>query len=391
MRALKSAIFAILLAGFTARADFADDSPLSKTQFDAVKSACAEALPSAEFFPAAAALARAKVTALCSGQVRFTNKEALFVDIVEVTQSLGNEAAGTGIPWSEDDELDEMSLAAFAAKLVEDIRTYEAALDGTGPDDGAIGLPSVAAQPATSLGPANLTHGDFTVIPESQEACDNALQGRSCNDYLAEFASVYRAIARFYSSADAAPTWKALQKLDSDWTDFMNATADQTPLELLWNGYLFRKKYGDVRSLVAPPKTQQILLKPYVAGDYLGEAPDGSQLNETVVLDVWGIKRWDASDVPWYQPIGFSIHTAYSDRPAVEDWGYGLSVHFTEANTLGVTSFDGEIGVFLSFDLWKNATKAYAEGQQRVMEFRMRRDEYRTRFNELKGLLTPEE
>ena len=373
---LLTAVFSLFVS--PAFAQDLPDTPLTESQFRDLSSICAESSVDAVFFSAAARTAKSTIDDLCSGEVRSIAPSDLLAAIIEVTEKLRDDARNINVPWSVDEEFQEIDLEAFAQLLVNEITAYKTSLDDSNTDGG---VPSISFVTQTIDGPANLTHGDFVAMPTDQAACDAAVaaaaSGRSCNDYLEEFERIYTSISRFYSSLDATPAWRTLQQLDQDWTRFMEATVDQTPLELLWNGYWFRRSHGSARSLVGPPRTQQILLKPYVAGDYLGEAPDGSQLNETVVLDLWGVKRWDSRGVPWYRPLGFSVHTAYSDRPTVEDWGIGLSIHFSEANTLGVTSFDGEIGVFLSFDLWKNATDAYNTAEDRVNEFRMKRDEFR--------------
>lgn len=386
-------VFSILISvcALPAWADGNTDLPRTETEFIDLSGACNEPLANAEFFPAALQVAKESIRNLCSGAVRFSDPNELFAHIIGVAEALEREAGKVTVPWSVNPDFDEISLDAFAQQIIDDIRTYEAALRNDAAVDSALGVPSILFTTQTVDGPANLSHGNYTATPTSQSACDAAIQavvsGHDCNAYLNEFERIYTSISRFYSTTTAVPTWRALQQLDQEWTEFMNETVDQTPLELLWNGYWFRREYGDARALVGPPEIQQIFLKPYIAADYLGEAPDGSQLNETVVLDIWGLKRWNSKGVPWYKPLGFSVHTAYSDRPTVKDWGIGLSIHFTETNTIGLTSFDGDIGVFLSFDLWKNATKAYAEGQERVTEFRMRRDDYRERLKSLENAL----
>lgn len=251
-------------------------------------------------------------------------------------------------------------------------------------DHGAAALDSITVMPQSSRSPVLLAAGQNQMVMPAKESeasasaqadCDAAVKSvvpeSNCNQYMAEFAEIYGQVQALYASKEAEEAAQTLRVYSAQWKTFMEETVDQTPLELWWNGYRHRKKHKGYRALLPPPKWQHIFLKPYIAGDYNGEAPDGSQLKEAVVLDVWGFKLVDLNkDAKWYVPKGYSVHLAASDREGVNDWGIGLSVHLNDRNTIGVTDYDGDVGVFLSFDLWKNATDKYDTVQTRVDNYR---------------------
>ncbi len=295
----------------------------------------------------------------------------LFERIEAVSNNLKAVADSHAIEWSieaDEDSGGEVSLSSLIDSVM--------AATTRGAEMPALGF---------SLPRVNVTFDDFVTTPEDEAACTqvtNGLQaGTTCGEYLEEFYRVYTSVQGLYASSDAAVAAATLRQLDQEWAKFMDETVDQTPLELWWNGIWFRKKYKGARSFVRPPEWQQVFLKPVVAVDWNGEAPDGSEVKEAAVLDVWGIKRWKENR--WYVPAGAAIHIAASDRPNTDDVGYGVSIHFTEANTIGLTSYGGDLGVFLSFDLWKNATDEYDRAEDRIEKFRSDADELRRRIDQL--------
>ncbi len=316
------------------------------------------------FFKESAELAAKTIVMYCSGRSRATLD--LYDSIIAVAEKLEKEASNDGIDWQSVEEEGTVGIKG----LIDYVK---------GESKKGVQIANIKHTIRSIDRPVRLTSGDLISTPESQDQCDAAVSrlaaGTDCNEYLKEFSDIYKAVHTLYASADAAIAAAQLMELDNHWSQFMNETVDQTPLELWWNGRLFRQKHKGYRGFVSPPKWQHVLLKPYVAVDWVGDAPDGSQVQEAVVLDIWGLKRWDARQTKWYKPIGGSIHIAASDRANQEDWGVGLSVHFTEMHTIGITSYDGEVGVFLSFDLWKNATDKYQTADKRIEEFRTLKEE----------------
>ena len=304
----------------------------------------------------------------------------LFKQIFEVAENLRTTADSIPIDWQVSGG--EKPLSMLLREVADQADSAR-----TGLSNQLIVIDFQVSEPGADLNDS-LNAGDTISTPLDPDQCDRALSESNidvdCTGYMREVAVIYNAVQGLFATATAVPVNDELVALDGEWTEFMGATKDQTPLELAWNGYLFRKSNKGYRSFVDPPEWQQILLKPYIAVDWDGEAPDGSEVKEAVVLDVWGIKRW-RNNSRWYMPIGASVHLAGSDRAEADDLGIGLSVHFNEYNTIGFTSYGGEIAVFFSFDLWRTATDEVTNVRDRVDDFREDRSELDEIWNEIRG------
>lgn len=311
------------------------------------------------FFPAAAEVAVETITAYCDGGIR--SLEGLEVGILKVIKTAAGESLDDGIAWSiklEDGEIDIRQLSVEIEKF---------ALPG-------VSMPNLAHNVGTPLKPSTLTMEGYTVKPKKQAACNTAVNqlqtGLDCDAYLRELAFVFNEVQVLYSSKTSVGAAVKLDRLDKQWTAFSDATIDQTPLELAWNGWRFREKHKNDRFFVEPPKRQTILFHPYLALDYTDGAFSGEKLQAAVVMDIYGRKKVKPNDKA-YIPSGWAVHTAYSDREGIQDWGLGLSLHFNQKNSLGITFYDDEIGINFSYDLWETAKST----NTKVKEFRTKLDD----------------
>jgi len=151
-----------------------------------------------------------------------------------------------------------------------------------------------------------------------------------------------------------------LETLDKQWDSYFNEARSQFPWELLLNGYLYGRKIADERGLQAPPESQLILLHPSPALEYVSAADDGSRFEPAVVIELLGYNRWSWNGGRQKNPWGGSLIASVSDRAGVDNWGYGGMVHYKNTFSLGVSSRDGDLGVFVSVDLGKWINK-YSE------------------------------
>jgi hypothetical protein len=311
------------------------------------------------FFPAAAEVAVETITAYCDGGIR--TLEGLEGGILKVIKTAAGESLDDGIDWSTDPEFDEIDIRQLSVEL------SKLALPG-------VSMPNLAHNVGTPLEPSKLTMEGYTVKPMDQAACNDAVSqlqtGMNCNAYLEELVFVFNEAQVLYSSKTSVGAAVKLDRLDKQWTAFSDATIDQTPLELAWNGWRFRAKHENDRIFVRPPKRQTILLHPYLALDYTDGALGGDKLQAAVVMDIFGQKKVEPNDKA-YIPSGWALHTAYSDREGIQDWGLGLSLHFNQKNSLGITFYDDEIGINFSYDLWETAKST----NTKVKEFRNKLDD----------------
>ena len=98
-----------------------------------------------------------------------------------------------------------------------------------------------------------------------------------------------------------------------------------------------------------PPAKQWIVFHPSVVIENVADALDGSNTQEGVMLEFVGLNWWQRAR--WYQLSGASLVGLYSDRPEVDDVGYGVALHFGNKLTVGMVDHDGADGFFVSIDV----------------------------------------
>lgn len=173
--------------------------------------------------------------------------------------------------------------------------------------------------------------------------------GATCAQVLKEFSLLYGEAQSFYSLYTAVKTKYQLRAVMKQWDDYLDSSRSQTPLELLVNGYLYKKR--EASHFQPPPSGQFILLHPALVIEDVNSAADGENTKQSIVIEVIGYDWWQQDS--WYLPSGFSYTRIYSDRAGVKDWGDGLSLHFRSQFTLGYSRHKDEEGVYISVDLLK--------------------------------------
>ncbi|MDZ7749683.1 MAG: hypothetical protein U5K43_13480 [Halofilum sp. (in: g-proteobacteria)] len=215
--------------------------------------------------------------------------------------------------------------------------------------DAGRGVPTVTVTRTDDL----LVGGDLILEPADRAACDaraaTRRAGAACVDVLDEFAAFYGHAQATYASESALAFARYAATLRGDWEDYLGQARSQTVLELAVNSYLYRR--NEEARFTPPPDWQLILLHPGVVLEHVDGANDGERFREGLMLELIGANYWRQDR--WYLPFGGSLITTYSDRAAVDDWGYGLALHFANAYTLGASRRGGETGWFLSLDLLK--------------------------------------
>jgi hypothetical protein len=206
--------------------------------------------------------------------------------------------------------------------------------------------------------PVSVTRRDTMMVegtvlaPKDPATCDaraaDAAAGAACVEVLDEFEDFYNYAQATYASEPALAFAGYVAELAADWQDYLSNGRSQTLLELLVNSYLYRRS-EDAR-FSPPPDWQWILLHPDLVLEHVGDADDGEQFNEGLMVEI-GANYWRQDR--WYLPSGGAVVAMYSDRAGVSDWGYGIALHFANAYTLGVSRRSGDTGYFLSMDLLK--------------------------------------
>jgi len=192
------------------------------------------------------------------------------------------------------------------------------------------------------------------ITDASLEECNIAAKkidnSSNCQSALIEFRELYNFAQGTLSQPLAFKLFRHLENLEKQWNNFYERSRSQTIWETAINGALFHKKNKEHKYL-SPPNSQVIVMHPNLVIENVGDAVDGEQTKEAIMLEAIGINWWKQDK--WYIPSGASAIALYSDRVGSEDWGYGLAFHFESKFTLGIAEHDGETGFFISIDLLK--------------------------------------
>lgn len=201
------------------------------------------------------------------------------------------------------------------------------------------------------------------LVPADPSRCP-VLSGEAapdCRPVLEEFVELYNHIHNTWMEPRRRETVAAYQRLIDEWGVFLNTMKSQTTLELAVNSMIYGRSHD---SFTGPPEHQVVLLHPAVLVEHVSDAAAGERMEEAIAFELLGINWWQNNR--WYQPSGISALAAYSERATVDDWGYGVVVHFGNNYSLGWTHRDEGNGILLSVDLWK----IFSDPQAALSSFR---------------------
>lgn len=110
------------------------------------------------------------------------------------------------------------------------------------------------------------------------------------------------------------------------------------------------------------PTDQLIVLHPDVALQWIDGAESSDELSPSFIVELFGRNKWSWDETGAVDnAFGWSIVASYTNLTRSDDWGFGGMVHLNNKYSLGLTSTDGELGVFLSLDL---SDKLFARKQK---------------------------
>jgi len=187
--------------------------------------------------------------------------------------------------------------------------------------------------------------GDTPFEAASPELCPDP----GCGAVFDEFLDYYNYAHTTLAAKGALAFASSVVGLSAQWTRFLERSRSQTPLELLVNGAVHDRE--NQRLFAAPPEKQWIVMHPSLVIENVSDAIDGEETVPALMIELVGANWWRQS--AWYRPSGASIIAAYSDRPGIDDVGYGVALHFRSLYSIAYTDRDGAGGVLISFDLLK--------------------------------------
>ncbi|MEE4301048.1 MAG: hypothetical protein V2J24_16525 [Pseudomonadales bacterium] len=194
-----------------------------------------------------------------------------------------------------------------------------------------------------------LSIGDQFFAPADEARCEAQAGGAPCGAVLDEFGTLYDYAQRAYARGARQQFVEDVREMSAEWDRFLTTSRAFSPLELALNSWLQRRNEGD--AFERPPDRQWILLHPSFAIENVDDAVGGEQAQAALVIDVLGVNWWRQDR--WYLPTGIAASYVYSDRPGVQNWGYGASVYFDSVYTVGYSNHDGDHGLYVTADLLK--------------------------------------
>lgn len=211
---------------------------------------------------------------------------------------------------------------------------------------------------------------NIAVLQEMTTNCVRIDTQSQCLGEIERFHYVFYAMSVLANRALSPALDRELNRLnglDSRWKSYFDETNPQNFLELFVNRWAVRKfakgecQVGDDKcslynnlTFYSPPSYRIRTLNTSVALEFIDEADDGNQFEETLILDIIGLDWWSWSENMRGRSLGASFIAAFSDRSGVNDFGVGFSFTFNDKFSVGVTTHDGSEGIFLSVDLQKH-------------------------------------
>lgn len=166
-----------------------------------------------------------------------------------------------------------------------------------------------------------------------------------CDVLLSDFKGAFNAYRTGYNKA--YNNRAKLSSIGKRWDEFLEASKSQTFLEVwlttVLHGTHFKKDH-----IVGPPGSQVIALHPHLIYDSFSKAPDGSNMEFGMALEVIGINFWD-----WDVPFGVSYTQTFVDRVGVSDVGHGVMVHINNHYSFGVSQHGQDNSYYVTIDLLK--------------------------------------
>lgn len=100
------------------------------------------------------------------------------------------------------------------------------------------------------------------------------------------------------------------------------------------------------------PTDQLIILHPEIALQWIDGAQSSDQLSASFIVELFGKNSWSWDESgAMGSAFGWSVVASYTNLTGFDDWGLGGMVHVNNRYSFGLTSTDGELGIFLSMDL----------------------------------------
>ena len=158
----------------------------------------------------------------------------------------------------------------------------------------------------------------------------------------------------------------------AQWDEYFGTARSQYPWELFLNGALMkdsRPEEDGVRlGFRDVPKSQVILLHPYVAFEYAEDEPEGNRFAGVVLVDAIGYNRWSwKPDGSMGFALGASAILVMGDHANMDDVGWGAMLHVNHKWSVGMTFLGDTKTIVVSGDVAQLWTSVSAARKKKAM------------------------
>jgi hypothetical protein len=174
-------------------------------------------------------------------------------------------------------------------------------------------------------------------------------------------------------------------KREKSWNDYFERARSQYIWELAVNGALMKDNRQEIIPAVKGgaggkdipavkggfrdvPRSQILLLHPFVAMEYANAEAEGNKFNGTVLIDLFGYNRWSwKPDGSMGFAIGASLILSASDHAATDDFAPGFMVHLNHQWSIGMVFGGDDPTVVVSGDVAQLWTKVSSFRKMKMM------------------------
>ncbi|MGY0615607.1 hypothetical protein [Vibrio sp. FJH11] len=132
--------------------------------------------------------------------------------------------------------------------------------------------------------------------------------------------------------------------------------------------YQFNKSHYTQSAISGPAKVQYFFLHPSLLVENVPDAVKGHRTEFSLGVEVIGFNMWD-----WKVPFGMSATVVYTDRVGVSDFGYGPTLHFYNAFSVGYNFRGHGDGFYFDVNLTEwltNKAGKYRETEAKIRALR---------------------
>lgn len=172
----------------------------------------------------------------------------------------------------------------------------------------------------------------------------------SCSVVLGDLENAINPYQRNATAFTSFNTAIKLNELSQSWDAYFEKARAQTFADVTFTTFM-ESAHFKTDHLVGPPDRQWFLFHPNLVVENVQAAVDGENTKTALTIEWIGVNWWQDSIIGI--PFGISATSLYSDRPGVDDIGWGATLYFDNKYVIGWASHRGQNGFYISMDVLK--------------------------------------